>query len=246
MPSPTPVTPQEFWPLFEAWARARLTPGVLWLPQGWAGWAISDFQAYTLTQAGASASAPQGGLDIVRSAHLLRGGDRVGFLFNRENPQSPQTVMVLAAQSAHQSSDDFLQQVARDQSQHGDDQFDRSIPQAQPVIVALGLDDRVRAKLQSQQFQFHFATPLAGADGGIVPAQVSVLSYRVATATEGAALPTWPDAAGLRQDGRPAFSDLPGGQIDPAPPPSGAPPSPFANLFGGSNPATTASGDVQS
>ena len=241
MPSPKPVTPQEFWPLFEAWASARLTPGVLWLPQGWAGWAISDFQAYALTQAGAS-----GAWDIVRSAHLLRGGDRQGFLFNRHNPQSPQTVMVLAAQSAHQSSDDFLQQVARDQSQLGDDQFDRTIPQAQPVIVALGLDDRVRAKLQSQQFQFHFATPLAGADGGIVPAQVSILSYRVATATGGASLPTWPDAAGIRQDGRSAFSDLPGGRIDPAPAPSGAPPSPFANLFGGSSPATTSSGDVTS
>jgi hypothetical protein len=234
MPSTKPVTPQEFWPLFEAWARVRIPPGVLWLPQGWSDWAISDFQAYLLTQAAVGGGEPVEGFDVSRSAHLLIGGDRLAFLLNRDSPQAQKFLMCLVAQSAHQSSADFVQQIQRDQLSLSEGKLDGAVAAAQPVILALVLDNAARAKLQSQQMQLHFTTDVQTSSGAASNLRVSVLSQRIARNPLGASLPSWPETsdASTAGGGRPFASLSSGGSFMNSPPGSAGNSSPFNNIFG--------------
>ncbi|KJV09191.1 hypothetical protein VZ95_13045 [Elstera litoralis] len=188
MPTTKPVTPQEFWPLFEAWAKARITPGVLALPHGWSDWALSDFQAYALTQAGLDQSPDAGGLDITRSAHLLLGGDRLAYLFNRENPQATRFILCLSGQSLHQSAADYSAGIQRDMHRLSEGRVDPTLAGAVPILVGVCWEAEARSALRGAGFETHFSVPLEPSGGTVITA----LSLRVAPATGGTS-PRWPE-----------------------------------------------------
>ncbi len=44
----TPITIDDFWPLFSEWCQTRLNLGHAWLPSGWDRWVTEDFNAFAL------------------------------------------------------------------------------------------------------------------------------------------------------------------------------------------------------
>lgn len=217
-----PVTPQDFWPLFETWAKTRITPGILALPHGWAEWAVSDFLAHS--QAPTNGPAP----DISRNLHLFPGRDRAALLLNRSHPDTQAYALVLHAQPLSQAGRDFTLGVEQEFHQLSHGRLDPAAGAAIPVVLALCHTADCPPDLRRAGFQRHFAVPIG-------PETVTALSRRGRLAT-GEGLTRWPEAIAAPAE---AFLAPPPPQTpppsvpspDPQTPPPVAPASPFSQLF---------------
>lgn len=146
-----PITPQDFWPLFETWAKTRITPGVLALPHGWTEWAISDFLGH-------SQMSSDGPADITRSLHLLRGRIR-----RSPRPRSLRRASLcvgLRAQPSAQSGRDFTAAVEHEFGQLAHGGLTPAAGQAIPVVLALCRTADSPADLKRAGFQRHFTLPV--------------------------------------------------------------------------------------
>lgn len=218
------VTPQDFWPLFETWAKTRITPGVLALPHGWAEWAISDFLGHSQMSSDGPA------FDITRSLHLLRGRDQAVLRLNRDHPDAQSYALVLRAQPSGQSGRDFTAAVEQEFNQLAHGGLNPAAGNAIPVVLALCRTADSPADLKRAGFQRHFSLPVGGET-------LTSLSRRVRFSTpEG--LTRWPETIAPPAE---AFLVPTGPQSPPSAaasvadePSTGAPAppaSPFSQLF---------------
>lgn len=171
MSSSKPITPQDFWSLFESWATTRLAGGVLWLPQGWSDWALQDFQAFALGQ--------PGGFDLMTDGGLVPGEDRDTLHLNRNHLDAPEVIVHLQAQSGFESAATFVQKLARDVQRLGSGPVGGRSGAPTVLAVALGFGDAAARLIQEQGFRSRISIPLAGASGRGIAA-VQALSLQIA------------------------------------------------------------------
>ncbi len=215
MSSTKPITPQDFWSLFESWATTRVVGGVLWLPQGWSDWALQDFQAFVLGQSGGGAS---GGFDLATAGGLVPGEARDTLHLNRSHLDAPEVIVHLQAQSGFEGAATFTQKLARDVQRLGSGPMGGRSGAPIVLAVALGFGDAAARWTQEQGFRNRFSVPLAGSGTGAITA-VQALSLQVARSRS--AVPARPGEAQnpLQRVGVSTAAALPTSATPPVPPP---------------------------